>query len=100
MQITVTTTVRAPLAEVWFDTLTGLPEPRKEDAKRNPGKGGDLLTNDEFENGIIRVEFRLPVAGNNGIALRTCQLRLLFRSCSLASRALLLGPSAWLCPNL
>ena len=36
----------------------------------------------------------------NGIALRTCQLRLLFRSCSLASRALLLGPSAWLCPNL
>ncbi len=36
-----------------------------------PGKGGDLLTKDEFENGIIRVEFRLPVAGNNGIALRT-----------------------------
>ena len=36
-----------------------------------PGKGGDLLTNDEFENGIIRVEFRLPAAGNNGIALRT-----------------------------
>ena len=36
-----------------------------------PGKGGDLLTRDEFENGIILVEFRLPVAGNNGIALRT-----------------------------
>jgi hypothetical protein len=36
-----------------------------------PGKGGDLLTKDEFENGIIRVEFRLPPAGNNGIALRT-----------------------------
>jgi hypothetical protein len=36
-----------------------------------PGKGGDLLTKDEFENGIIRVEFRLPAAGNNGIALRT-----------------------------
>lgn len=35
------------------------------------GKGGDLLTKDEFENGIIRVEFKLPVAGNNGIALRT-----------------------------
>ena len=34
-----------------------------------PGKGGDLLTKDEFENGIIRVEFRLPAAGNNGIAL-------------------------------
>ncbi|MFA6546464.1 MAG: DUF1080 domain-containing protein [Limisphaerales bacterium] len=36
-----------------------------------PGKGGDLLTKDEFENGIIRVEFKLPTAGNNGIALRT-----------------------------
>jgi hypothetical protein len=36
-----------------------------------PGKGGDLLTKDEFENGIIRVEFKLPKAGNNGIALRT-----------------------------
>ncbi|MCB1227865.1 MAG: DUF1080 domain-containing protein, partial [Verrucomicrobiales bacterium] len=36
-----------------------------------PGKGGDLLTQDEFENGIIRVEFKLPPAGNNGIALRT-----------------------------
>ncbi|MDZ4405709.1 DUF1080 domain-containing protein [Prosthecobacter sp.] len=35
------------------------------------GKGGDLLTKDEFENGIIRVEFKLPKAGNNGIALRT-----------------------------
>lgn len=36
-----------------------------------PGKGGDLLTKDEFENGIIRVEFKLPPASNNGIALRT-----------------------------
>lgn len=35
------------------------------------GKGGDLLTQEEFENGIIRVEFKLPPAGNNGIALRT-----------------------------
>ncbi len=35
------------------------------------GKGGDLLTKDEFENGVIRVEFKLPPAGNNGIALRT-----------------------------
>lgn len=35
------------------------------------GKGGDLLTKEEFENGIIRVEFKLPKAGNNGIALRT-----------------------------
>ncbi|MFM8891820.1 MAG: DUF1080 domain-containing protein [Planctomycetia bacterium] len=36
-----------------------------------PGKGGDLLTQEPFENGTIRVEFRLPKAGNNGIALRT-----------------------------
>jgi hypothetical protein len=35
------------------------------------GKGGDLLTKEEFENGLIRVEFKLPPAGNNGIALRT-----------------------------
>ena len=35
------------------------------------GKGGDLLTMEEFENGKIRVEFKLPKAGNNGIALRT-----------------------------
>jgi hypothetical protein len=35
------------------------------------GKGGDLLTKEEFENGIIRLEFKLPKAGNNGIALRT-----------------------------
>lgn len=36
-----------------------------------PGQGGDLLTKEEFENGTIRIEFRLPEAGNNGIALRT-----------------------------
>lgn len=36
-----------------------------------PKKGGDLLTKDEFENGIIHIEFKLPPAGNNGIALRT-----------------------------
>lgn len=36
-----------------------------------PGKGGDLLTKEEYENFIIRVEFKLPPAGNNGIALRT-----------------------------
>jgi hypothetical protein len=35
------------------------------------GKGGDLLTKDEYENFIVRVEFQLPPAGNNGIALRT-----------------------------
>jgi hypothetical protein len=36
-----------------------------------PGKGGDLLTKDEYENLILRFEFKLPPAGNNGIALRT-----------------------------
>jgi hypothetical protein len=36
-----------------------------------PGKGGDLLTKDEYENFILRFEFKLPPAGNNGIALRT-----------------------------
>lgn len=35
------------------------------------GKGGDLLTQNEYENYIIRCEFKLPPAGNNGIALRT-----------------------------
>lgn len=34
------------------------------------GKSGDLLSKEEFENVIIRVEFKLPPAGNNGIALR------------------------------
>ncbi|MFM8986897.1 MAG: DUF1080 domain-containing protein [Planctomycetia bacterium] len=36
-----------------------------------PGASGDLLTADEFGDCVIRVEFRLPPAGNNGIALRT-----------------------------
>ena len=36
-----------------------------------PGKGGDLLTEEEYENFILRCEFKLPPAGNNGIALRT-----------------------------
>jgi len=36
-----------------------------------PKKGGDLLSKEEYEDCIIRVEFRLPHAGNNGIALRT-----------------------------
>ena len=36
-----------------------------------PGKGGDLLTKEEYENFRLRVEFKLPPAGNNGIALRT-----------------------------
>ena len=36
-----------------------------------PGKTGDLLSADEYEDCVIRCEFRLPTAGNNGIALRT-----------------------------
>lgn len=36
-----------------------------------PKKGGDLLSMEEYEDCIIRVEFKLPHAGNNGIALRT-----------------------------
>ncbi len=35
------------------------------------GKGGDLLSQDEYESFVVRVEFRLPPAGNNGIAIRT-----------------------------
>lgn len=34
------------------------------------GKGGDLLTKESFGDCRIRVEFKLPEAGNNGIALR------------------------------
>lgn len=36
-----------------------------------PGKGGDLLTKEEYENFVLRTEFKLPPAGNNGIAIRT-----------------------------
>ena len=36
-----------------------------------PQKGGDLLSREEYENFIVRVEFKLPHAGNNGVALRT-----------------------------
>ncbi len=35
------------------------------------GKGGDLLTKEEYENFSLRFEFKLPQAGNNGIAIRT-----------------------------
>ena len=35
-----------------------------------PSKGGDLLTKDSFGDVTVRVEFKLPTAGNNGIALR------------------------------
>ncbi len=34
------------------------------------GKGGDLLSPEEYGDCVIRFEFKLPPAGNNGIALR------------------------------
>lgn len=34
------------------------------------GKGGNLLTNDEYANFVARVEFKLPPGGNNGLAIR------------------------------
>ncbi len=36
-----------------------------------PGKGGDLLSKEEFGDMVLRFEFQLPPAGNNGIAIRT-----------------------------
>jgi hypothetical protein len=36
-----------------------------------PGKGGDLLSKEEYGDVLIRFEFKLPLGGNNGIALRT-----------------------------
>jgi len=35
-----------------------------------PGRGGNLFTKDEFDNCVVRFEFRLPPGGNNGLALR------------------------------
>ena len=35
-----------------------------------PGKGGTLLTEEEYEDFIFRFEFRLPPGGNNGVAIR------------------------------
>jgi hypothetical protein len=34
------------------------------------GQGGNLLTKDEFDNFIVRLEFKLPPGGNNGLAIR------------------------------
>lgn len=36
-----------------------------------PGKGGDLLSKEEYGDLILRFEFKLPPGGNNGIALRS-----------------------------
>lgn len=38
--------------------------------KCKPGKGGVLHTKDEYENFVVRLQFRLPEAGNNGLAIR------------------------------
>jgi hypothetical protein len=35
-----------------------------------PGRGGNLFTNDEFDNFVVRFEFKMPPGGNNGIGLR------------------------------
>jgi hypothetical protein len=35
-----------------------------------PNKGGTVYTRDQFSNFVARVEFRLPPAGNNGLAIR------------------------------
>ncbi len=36
-----------------------------------PGQGGMLLTSDEYGDFVARLEFRLPPAGNNGLAIRS-----------------------------
>jgi len=35
------------------------------------GHGGNLITEDRYENFTVRVEFKLPPGGNNGLAIRT-----------------------------
>jgi Domain of Unknown Function (DUF1080) len=35
-----------------------------------PGKGGELYTREEFDDFVVRLEFKLPPAGNNGLAIR------------------------------
>lgn len=35
-----------------------------------PGKGGTIYTRDEFDNFVVRLEFKLPPGGNNGLAIR------------------------------
>lgn len=35
-----------------------------------PGKGGTIYTRDTFTNFIVRLEFKLPPGGNNGLAIR------------------------------
>jgi hypothetical protein len=35
-----------------------------------PGKGGTIYTKDEYSNFVVRLEFKLPPGGNNGLAIR------------------------------
>jgi hypothetical protein len=35
-----------------------------------PGKGGSIYTADEYSDFVVRLQFRLPPAGNNGLAIR------------------------------
>ena len=35
-----------------------------------PNKGGNLHTKDEYDDFVVRLEFKLPPAGNNGLAIR------------------------------
>lgn len=35
-----------------------------------PGKGGTIYTKDEYEDFIVRLNFKLPPGGNNGLAIR------------------------------
>ena len=36
-----------------------------------PGKGGNLLTREEYADFIVRLEFKVPPGGNNGLAIRS-----------------------------
>jgi Domain of Unknown Function (DUF1080) len=35
-----------------------------------PGKGGNLYTQEEYDNFVVRLEFKAPPGGNNGLAIR------------------------------
>lgn len=35
-----------------------------------PGKGGTIYTREQYSDFVVRLEFRLPPAGNNGLAIR------------------------------
>ena len=39
--------------------------------RAKPGVAGNLVTEDEYDNFVVRMEFKLPPAGNSGLAIRT-----------------------------